>query len=1480
MGIHNLIPAPYDHFPNNAIIPGYGFLSENADFAAAAEAAGITFIGPSVTSIKAMGLKHEAREIAHRAGVPTVPGTPLLSSAAEARESASRLGFPIMLKATGGGGGMGLQICQDEAEVERAFETVVSRAGTLFKNSGVFLEKYYPRSRHIEVQVAGNGEVVVSFGERECSLQRRHQKVIEECPSPFVDATLRRKLCQSAVDYASQLNYKSVGTVEFLVDDETAEYFFLEMNTRLQVEHGITELCYGVDLVHLMLRQADCEKAGLGGIPTTELRSLGREQPLGSAIEVRVYAEDAFNDFAPRPGLLQSVRWPESEGDDGVRVDTWVKGGQRITPYYDPLIGKIMAHDGQGREQARQKMIRALKGTTLQGTQTNLQYLTKVLQSEAFIQGNTLTTFLNDFVFEACAIQVMEPGMMTTIQDYPGRVSVRHGVPRSGPMDTLSSQIANVLVGDEPGTELLEVTLTGPALRFYVDAVVAVCGGSVPVTVDDMDQPMWSRFVVRRGQVLKLGQLGGSGFRAYIAIKGGFPGIPLFLGSKSTAPELGYGGLEGRTLQMHDVLDLAEQSTQWAAEATSFSLPSNAVPSLDIKQVWCMEGPYGDNDILTPAGRAALYEAAWKVNHNSGRSGVRLAGPQLEWARSSGGGGGSHPSNVFDYGYPFGGVNWTGDFPVIFSVDSPDAGGFACPLTVCSADFWKLGQLKPGDEIRFRPTTFESAIVMLKKQDEYVAAVATCAQTGLVAASIQAFYPEEYSQASSGSSTLRETPATDSDPKTIYRQGGDSSIIVEFGTQVADLRNTICVRFLAKQLEDRQLDGVSWTPSIATLTVHFNPKKISQTKLLSILSELPCGLGQSSNQMPVREVQLPICLDHSAIAEAVQRYMDNIRKEASYLPDNVEYIRENNALSSRQAVFDAFLNTPWLTVAVGFYVGTPFLFPLDPKYVYVGQKYNPSRVFTPSGSVGLGGSLVAIYPVAAPGGYQLIGRTIGCWDETGNRPCFEPSKPWLFRHFDLVRFVEVGEEEYDKLKHDYDIGQYEFTINETTINMDHFIAKFDAANRNPAHLEWTKRQAEASKELARRETELFGQWHAATTASTNGAAAADGELEEHSGSNILRIKSPVSASVWKLEVGVGDVLKSGQTVAVLEAMKMEIKVICGKDEDGMVVKSIVTDDNASEIGTSVASSTASVTSSVLSYREENGRKYHGYKDGKYTAPNDEQEQDRLDLQHNLFLLTFDNALGLAPPNQPNSNVQRVLDVGTGTGIWAIDFGEDHEQAEVLGIDLSHSMPEFVPPNVRFEIDDLDEEWTYSQPFDYIHTRGMNSCIADWKVFLTKVFDNLTPGGYFELQELEVFPRSDDGTLTPECQLSRCMKYVHEAFEIFGRSFQEIPDLIRVMEDVGFVDVKMSLFKWPSNTWPKDPKYKELGDWNNENINNGFVAITMAPFTRALGWTKEEVHAFLPGVRKDLNDKSIHAYWPVYVVYGMKSVVDNTETAEA
>ncbi|TDZ35791.1 Secondary metabolism regulator LAE1 [Colletotrichum spinosum] len=313
----------------------------------------------------------------------------------------------------------------------------------------------------------------------------------------------------------------------------------------------------------------------------------------------------------------------------------------------------------------------------------------------------------------------------------------------------------------------------------------------------------------------------------------------------------------------------------------------------------------------------------------------------------------------------------------------------------------------------------------------------------------------------------------------------------------------------------------------------------------------------------------------------------------------------------------------------------------------------------------------------------------------------------------------------------------------------------------------------------------------------------------------------------------------------------------------------VTDDSASELGDSVASSSTSVSSSIREYREENGRTYHKYKDGKYNIPNDERENDRLDLQHNLCLLTFDNKLGLAPPNEPDSVVKRVLDVGTGTGIWAIDFAEDHPDAEVLGFDLSSSMPDFVPPNVKFEIDDLEEEWTWTEPFDYIHSRFMNSSIPDWKEYALKAFNHLAPGGYFEIQDLNLFLQSDDNTLKSDHPLALCMTLMYEASVIFGRPFQDLSALKKVFEDVGFLDVEMHIYKWPTNTWPKLAKYQELGVWNNANIGGGIEALSMAPLTRALGWTKEEVQVLLAGVRKDLNNRSIHAYWPIYCIFGRK-----------
>jgi SAM-dependent methyltransferase len=260
------------------------------------------------------------------------------------------------------------------------------------------------------------------------------------------------------------------------------------------------------------------------------------------------------------------------------------------------------------------------------------------------------------------------------------------------------------------------------------------------------------------------------------------------------------------------------------------------------------------------------------------------------------------------------------------------------------------------------------------------------------------------------------------------------------------------------------------------------------------------------------------------------------------------------------------------------------------------------------------------------------------------------------------------------------------------------------------------------------------------------------------------------------------------------------------------------------------------------------------------------------LQHNLFLLTFDNKLGLSPPNLPDSKVKRVLDLGTGTGIWAIDFGDDHSEAEVIGLDLSPIQPSFVPPNVRFLIDDIHEQWDFSEPFDYIHSRMMNFSIPNWPEYLNKIYQNLAPGGYVEIQEIDVMMKSDDGTLGDDSAIMKWSNLLNEASVKLQQAYKKIDEFKDMMAEAGFTEIVDRRFKWPTNHWPKDKKYKELGVWNNENIAIALESLTIAPFTRAHGWSVEEVHIFLSSVRKDLNNPKIHGYWPICSVYGRKPLV--------
>ncbi|KAI8309680.1 Secondary metabolism regulator LAE1 [Colletotrichum sp. SAR11_59] len=265
---------------------------------------------------------------------------------------------------------------------------------------------------------------------------------------------------------------------------------------------------------------------------------------------------------------------------------------------------------------------------------------------------------------------------------------------------------------------------------------------------------------------------------------------------------------------------------------------------------------------------------------------------------------------------------------------------------------------------------------------------------------------------------------------------------------------------------------------------------------------------------------------------------------------------------------------------------------------------------------------------------------------------------------------------------------------------------------------------------------------------------------------------------------------------------------------------------------------------------------------------DEELTSAVDLVHHLCLLTLDDRLGIAPPCREDAKVGRVLDVGTGTGIWAIHFGDDHPEADILGVDLSATQPGHVPPNVRFEVDDIEDEWTFSQPFQYIH-----------RLRLTRPeISNLEPGGYVELQETAIFAKSDDDTLKPEHALSKWAEYLMEASIKLGAAWVDTPELRQLMVDIGFEDVALSTYKWPTNAWPKDPHFKELGMWNNENFMTGMEAITMAPMTRALEWLPEEVRVFLIDVRKEGNDSNIHAYWPQHILVGRKPVKETPAPA--
>jgi urea carboxylase len=1162
-----------------AIHPGYGFLSENPAFAEACESAGIAFIGPAPAQMRAFGLKHTARDLAEQRGVPLLPGSGLLTDMAQAQSEAVRVGFPVMLKSTAGGGGIGMRLVWNAAELTDAFDSVGRMAQANFKDAGLFIEKYVEQARHIEVQVFGDGAGgVIALGERDCSVQRRNQKVIEETPAPGLSDAQRIELHATAVRLAQAVNYRSAGTVEFVFDASTGAFYFLEVNTRLQVEHGVTEQVCGVDLVAWMLQLA------AGDLPP--LHTL-QPAPRGASIQVRLYAEDPAKNFQPSAGLLTEVVFPTD-----ARVDSWVERGTEVPAWYDPMLAKLIV-TADTREAALKKMEDALDATRLAGIETNLGYLRQVVRDPVFRTGRQVTRFLSTFAYQPTTIDVIEPGVQTSVQDWPGRQGYwAVGVPPSGPMDTHAHRAANALVGNTPDAAALEITLAGPTLRFNTNAVVAVTGAPAPIKLDGEAVPMWQALPVEAGSVLTVGRCE-TGMRLALAVAGGLD-VPLYLGSRSTFTLGQFGGHAGRHLRTGDVLHLANpvraepspvRAEPVEAGPTGLVSPSTGsgrtegvgvrTEGVDFRtegvgvrpepspvraepveapaythhwDINVLYGPHGAPDFFTPEDITMFFGTDWKIHHNSSRTGVRLIGPKPQWARSDGGEAGLHPSNIHDNAYAIGAIDFTGDMPVILGPDGPSLGGFVCPAVVLHDELWKVGQLRPGDTVRFHRVSYEHAMGLDALQQ---------AQDDRNTALRQGQGERDFSSVLSKPSSVRAEPvealthqlspilddraAQGDRPRRVIRQAGDRYVLIEFGPLTLDLELRMRVQALLHGLQTKKLPGViDLTPGIRSLQVHFDPTLLPRETLLQIVAKTDDALPPVDEMVvPSRTVVLPLSWDDPQTKLAIEKYMQSVRPDAPWCPSNIEFIRRINGLDSIEDVFKIVFDARYLVLGLGdVYLGAPVATPLDPRHRLVTTKYNPARTWTPENAVGIGGAYLCVYGMEGPGGYQFVGRTLQMWNRWRHgEPGSDFEQPWLLRFFDQIQFELVSEDALKDIRANFPHGGYALRTEEGSFSLKDY-RKFLADNTQS--IAAFKATQQAAFEAERERWVAAGQNDFTSDDAAASTGAAD-EVDLPEGGRVLATSVP--GNVWKVAVSVGQQVQAGDVLLVIESMKMEFNLL-------------------------------------------------------------------------------------------------------------------------------------------------------------------------------------------------------------------------------------------------------------------------------------------------------------------------------------------------
>jgi urea carboxylase len=1095
-----------------AIHPGYGFLSENPDFAALCAEAKVKFIGPTPEQMRSFGLKHTAREIAEKSGVPLLPGTPLLEDANQARQAARQIGFPVILKSTAGGGGIGMRLCRAESELADAFDAVQRLGKNNFKHAGIYLEKYVQRARHIEVQIFGDGRgTVLALGERDCSAQRRHQKVVEETPAPGISNNLRKQLFESAVRLGKAVGYQSAGTVEFIVDAASEEFYFLEVNTRLQVEHGVTEEVTGIDLVEWMIRQA----AGKLNLKNMRVKSRG------SSIQVRLYAEDPARNFQPCSGILQEVSFPKT-----LRVETWARAGSEVTAFYDPMIAKLIVK-APTRGKAIEKLRKSLAASRVAGIETNLDYLRQLIASPVFRTGKITTGYLAEFKYDARTIDVLKPGTHSTIQDYPGRTGYwAVGVPPSGPVDSLSFRIGNRLVGNSENAAGLELTVTGAALRFNLPAVIAITGADMEAALNGKRIESWKSHKVPSGAILEMKAIVGSGARSYLAVRGGFD-VPDYLGSKSTFALGKFGGHAGRPLRVGDVLRIKPIGR---TESKPPRIDRRLIPKYSAAwEIGVLYGPHGAPDFFTQPDIDTFFATDWKVHYNSDRTGVRLIGPHPVWARKDGGEAGLHPSNIHDNAYAVGTVDFTGNMPVVLGPDGPSLGGFVCPVTIAQAELWKMGQVRPGDTIRFHRLSFEQARRLEEIQDREIKTLKPANGSRAMIVSP--------SPGATDTPIIHRLPSDGKRPEVVYRQDGDKCLLIEYGPLVLDLNLRFRVHALTQYLARHPMKGIiDLTPGIRSLHVHFDSRTLPLKRLMDGLiraEEKQPDVDQI--EVPTRIVHLPLSWDDAATQLAIQKYMQSVRKDAPWCPSNIEFIRRINGLDSIEAVKKIVFEASYLVLGLGdVYLGAPVATPIDPRHRLVTTKYNPARTWTPENAVGIGGAYLCVYGMEGPGGYQFVGRTCQMWNTYRQTADFLDGKPWLLRFFDQIRFHEVSAAELLAFRDAFLEGKVRLQISHETFSLKKY-NQFLGANRKQIAQFKARQQSAFDDERAR--------WQAAgqSVAAADPVPLAD-EPPAAVPHGWVAVFAEVPGNTWKLDVEKGQRVTTGQRLAIIESMKMEISV--------------------------------------------------------------------------------------------------------------------------------------------------------------------------------------------------------------------------------------------------------------------------------------------------------------------------------------------------